>query len=538
MNRPIRILLVEDRLQDVELVTNELRAGGFEPLVTRVETAEEMHAALIEGSWDIILSDYSLPTFSAPAALAVLQEYHLDLPLLVITGTIGEDRAAEVMRIGAQDFILKDKLGRLAPAIDRALNDTRARADRRQAMAALHLSNQELLTLVGESPLAICTLDGYGLVQRWNRAAERLYGWTAGETIGQPMPIHGDGAMVKFAAMRAQVRTGESLTAVEMQLQRKDRSMIEVALSMAQLPGGTAEPGLLIFACDINERKKLESMLHKSQKLESIGHLASGIAHEINTPIQFIGDNATFLTDAFAGLSRMLALTRAIAVHAPEAERASIALAETEVDLAWLLEEMPKSLEQLHEGVKRVAQIVKAMKEFAHPGAETPSPTDINHAIESTLTVSRSVWKYTADVIVELAPDLPLVPVVLGGFNQVMLNLIVNAAHAIEDTLGANEIRKGTITIRSRVQGGDAVIEVSDTGCGMTAEVRQHLFEPFFTTKKLGRGTGQGLSIIHSEIVGRLGGNIEVDSAPGKGTTFRILLPMQPRAAKIALGES
>lgn len=537
MSRPIRILLIEDRLEDVELVTNELRAGGFEPLVTRVETAEEMQAALIQGGWDVILSDYTLPTFSAPAALAVLQECHLDLPFLVLTGTIGEDRAAEVMRAGAQDFILKDQLGRLVPAIDRAMNDARARADRRQAMVALHLSNQELLTLVGESPLAISTLDGSGLVQRWNRAAERLYGWTAGETIGRPMPIHGDGAMVRFAAMRAQVRAGESLTAVELQMQRKDRSMIEVALSMAPLPGGGSEPGLLIFACSINERKHLESLLYKSQKLESIGHLASGIAHEINTPIQFIGDNANFLTDAFASLSHVLALTLATKVHAPEAERASIALAEKEADLAWLLDEMPKSLEQLHEGVKRVVQIVKAMKEFAHPGAESPTPTDLNHAIESTLTVSRSVWKYTADVITELSPDLPLVPVVLGGFNQVMLNLIVNAAHAIEDTLGANDIRKGTITIRTRMQGEEAMIEVSDTGCGMTAEVRQHLFEPFFTTKKLGRGTGQGLSIIHSEVVVRHGGTLEIDSAPGKGTTFRILLPMKPRSGAIAPGQ-
>lgn len=537
MNRPIRILLVEDRLEDVELVTDELQAGGFEPLVTRVENAEEMHAALIRGGWDLVISDYTLPTFSAPAALAVLQEYHLDLPFLVLTGTIGEDRAAEVMRTGAQDFILKDQLGRLAPAIDRALNDARVRADRRQAIAALHLSNQELLTLIGESPLAISTLDGSGLVRRWNRAAEQLYGWTAGETIGQPMPIHGDGAMVKFAAMRAQVRAGESLTAVELLMQRKDRSTIEVALSMALLPGGGVEPGLLIFACDINERKHLESLLHKSQKLESIGYLASGIAHEINTPIQFIGDNANFLSDAFATLSHMLALTRAAAVHAPEAERASIALAEKTADLTWLLEEMPKSLEQLHEGVKRVAQIVKSMKEFSHPGAETPTLTDLNHAIESTLTVSRSVWKYTADVVTDLSPDLPLVPVVLGGFNQVMLNLIVNAAHAIEDTLGANDIRKGTITIRTHLQGDEAVIEVSDTGCGMTAEVRQHLFEPFFTTKKLGRGTGQGLSIIHSEVVRRHGGNIEIDSAPGKGTTFRIRLPMQARSAANAPGQ-
>jgi signal transduction histidine kinase len=167
------------------------------------------------------------------------------------------------------------------------------------------------------------------------------------------------------------------------------------------------------------------------------------------------------------------------------------------------------------------------MKAYAHPGNGDLSLCDINKAILSTMTVSRGAWKYVADIRADLQPELPLVPLALGRFNQAILNLIVNATHAIEDTLEKQEGGKGRITIATRRDGEFVFVEVSDTGCGMTDEVRRRLFEPFFTTKGVGKGTGQGLAILHAEIVDRLHGRIEVESALGVGSLFRLVIPLE-----------
>jgi signal transduction histidine kinase len=284
---------------------------------------------------------------------------------------------------------------------------------------------------------------------------------------------------------------------------------------------------------DVGERRSMETQLRQAQKMEAIGGLAAGIAHEINTPMQFIGDNTRFLSETFTGLGAALASIRSIAERA---DPAAVAEVERANDLTYLLNEAPKAITQTLDGIQRVSQIVKAMKEFAHPGADEPVPTDLNHAIESTLTVSRNVWKYVADTALTLDPELPPVPVVPGGFNQAILNLVVNAAHAIEDQVGGSKstgsgghpIAKGVITIRTRATGSSAVVEVSDSGCGIPAAIRDRIFEPFFTTKDPGRGTGQGLAIVRAEIVERLGGRVEVDSEPGKGSTFRLIIPLNP----------
>ena len=281
------------------------------------------------------------------------------------------------------------------------------------------------------------------------------------------------------------------------------------------------------------ERQRMEVQLRQSQKLESIGQLAAGIAHEINTPTQYVSDNTRFVKDSFAALLKVLishtALVSALKSNALTPEM----LADTErlieaSDLRYLCEQVPLALNETLEGVERVSKIVRAMKEFSHPGGKEKTPADLNKAIESTVTVARNEWKYVADLTLDLEPNLPFVPCFLGEFNQAVLNLVVNAAHAIGDAVKAKPGGKGTITVQSRRAGEQVEVRVTDTGTGIPEAVRSKIFEPFFTTKGVGKGTGQGLAMIYGSIVNRHGGTVTFESEVGQGTTFIIRLPLKP----------
>ncbi len=291
------------------------------------------------------------------------------------------------------------------------------------------------------------------------------------------------------------------------------------------------EISAVITLKDITERKIIEGQLVQAQKLEAIGQLAAGIAHEINTPIQYVGDNTRFLMDAFTDLIKLLwAYDR---LNDGEQENPDsgkigqeIKKLKEETDFNYLQEEIPKAIKQTLEGVERVAKIVRAMKEFSHPGPKEKTPTNLNRAIENTVTVARNEWKYVAEITLDLDPDLPLVPCLPQEFNQVILNLIVNAAHAIGDVVGHGGQEKGTISVSTRRKGDKVEIKVADTGTGIAPEIRSKIFDPFFTTKEVGKGTGQGLAIARSIIVDKHGGTITFETEVSKGTTFTICLPL------------
>jgi PAS domain S-box-containing protein len=286
---------------------------------------------------------------------------------------------------------------------------------------------------------------------------------------------------------------------------------------------------------DITERKALQGQLLQAQKLESVGQLAAGIAHEINTPTQYIGDNVRFLKDAFQDLKSLLSEYEQTLHTASNGALSSAAIQELaaavkRADPAYLLDEIPKAIDQTLEGVSRVAKIVGAMKEFSHPGSKEKSPQNLNHAIENTITVARNEWKYVADMATEFDPDLPPIPCLLDEFNQVILNLIVNAAHAIGDVVNKGGPQKGKIKVQTSNCIAWAEIRVQDTGSGIPKSVQSRIFDPFFTTKAIGKGTGQGLAIARSVIVDKHGGSIHFETEEGKGTTFIIRLPSDGRA--------
>ena len=263
---------------------------------------------------------------------------------------------------------------------------------------------------------------------------------------------------------------------------------------------------------EIQQRKELETQLVHAQKMEAVGQLASGIAHEINSPSQFANDNILFLKEAIEGFISKLSGSS----DAPD-----------DKELSFLTENAPDAVQQAQEGISRITTIVKSMKNFAYRDAESAKkPNDLNQAIKSTIVVATNEWKYHAEVVTGLDENLPMVPCNVGEINQVVLNLIVNGAHAIRDRFESKG--KGQINITTRHYPSDdcAVISITDNGGGIPMKVQKRIFEPFFTTKEVGVGTGQGVAIAHNVVVKSHNGQIWFESVEGEGTTFYIKLPM------------
>jgi PAS domain S-box-containing protein len=290
--------------------------------------------------------------------------------------------------------------------------------------------------------------------------------------------------------------------------------------------------GILI---DITEARQLELELRQAQKLESVGRLAAGVAHEINTPVQFVSDSIHFVREAMADLVNVAEKYRVACEAALEgvlvAEAAAMARrAEETADIPYLLENVPKALDRALEGLERVTTIVRSMKEFAHPDQKEMALADVNQAVRSTTVIARNEYKYVADMELELG-ELPAVKCHLGDLNQVILNIIVNGAHAIGDVVRDSD-QKGRLTVRTRHEGESVLIAISDTGGGIPAEVQPRIFDPFFTTKEVGKGTGQGLAIARAVVCEKHGGELTFESTPGVGTTFFIRLPVEGLSSK------
>ncbi|MEM7261396.1 MAG: response regulator [Planctomycetota bacterium] len=274
-----------------------------------------------------------------------------------------------------------------------------------------------------------------------------------------------------------------------------------------------------------------QSQLVQAQKLEAIGRLAAGVAHEINTPLQYVGDNIAFMQEGATLLCDLIGRYQEIiddVRSTPEiAERIAVLDRYVEqADLEFFLEEIPGALQQSQSGVDALSEIVRAMKEFSHPGSRDKVVTDVNKTIRNTLTVARTEWKYIADLETDLDDRLPHIPLLVAEFNQVLVNLLVNAAHAIVDASNGEVTDKGVIHVATRRGRSHIEIRIRDTGPGIPADAVDKIFDPFFTTKEVGRGSGQGLAIARSVVVDKHGGTIEFESHSG-GATFVIRLPIR-----------
>ena len=402
---------------------------------------------------------------------------------------------------------------------------------RPDAERALREAEQLLDTL----PAILIGLSPSLRVTRWNQLATKVFGGAAAQACGKLLEDAGilwDWDRVR-RALNACREEGVSIRVDDVSFVRTNGKDGVLGLTIHPLTrDGDVFLGFTIIGADITERKNLEKQLTQTQKLRSIGQLASGIAHEINTPTQYVGDNTRFLQDAFADLMEVLTQQAGLLRAArsgpvsPEVIRA-VDEAIRQADLDYLTREIPLAIRHTLEGIDRIAKIVRAMKEFAHPGREDKVAVDLNKIIETTLTVACSEWKYVADLVTDFDRSLPEVPCHPGEINQVILNLVVNAAHAVEDQVKQGRITKGVITVATRRKDEWVEIQISDTGGGIPEAIRPRIFDPFFTTKESGRGTGQGLAICHPVIVDKHGGRIFFESEVGRGTTFTINLPLE-----------
>ena len=792
----VKILLVEDSDEDALLLSTHLKTEGLQFELTRVDERESLRAALSSGAWDLLLTDFALPTLDGLGVLKEAKALAPAVPCIVVSGQIGEEAAVEALRAGAKDFVSKFKLARLLPAIQRELAENQVRAGADVARAELRTSEGRFRAITGATLDGIVMMDPAGKVSFWNQSAERIFGFTEQEALGQglhaliapkrfapmfekgfanfmqtgqggaigkvmelvahrkdglefpieislaalqegtswhavgvvrditdrkalereqlesfeflatligtiPIPLYyenmegrilgcnraferyldlpsdgvikqkaqellvgaieeqpddsGQGFLIRrdacettfrmdrpdghthhaifrrtpfwnaeghpagyvaailditqlketeealrqneslFSAIHRHVvdliaiinlegrrlytspsyqfvlgyseeemaslsstdllhpedyprvskalhdlLNGQPTQGLEYRLRHKDGRWLHFESTAALIPDlDSSNVRALVVARNVTDRKEaehnrvaMEVQLRQAQKLEAIGQLAAGIAHEINTPTQYIGDNATFLRDSFdetfSLMGRLMAHLTEIHTLGGEAgiaaKRALDDLAGTDLD--YLGTEIPKAIQQSLDGVGRISRIVKAMKDFSHPGGESKTLTDLHQAIESTITVSRNEWKYAATLVTDFDPGLPLVPCYPSEFNQVILNLLVNAAHAIEAVKGRDSGILGRITVKTRAKQDEVEVSVSDDGTGIPEAVQARMFEPFYTTKPVGKGSGQGLSIAHAVIVEKHQGRIEVQSKEGQGTTFILHLPL------------
>ncbi|HET9657764.1 MAG TPA: ATP-binding protein [Kineosporiaceae bacterium] len=399
----------------------------------------------------------------------------------------------------------------------------------------LNTDRERLRAVIDSLDVGLIVLDAQLRVELANPEASRLLGVSGEEilhwTLEDLLRCGQDDDRVRglLAGLLATEDGTPSVRAGchDARLRGADGRIVPVSASVVPVEHLRTVMGAVIVLRDLSDLHRLEVELRAAQKLEAVGRLAAGIAHELNTPIQFIGDNLKFVRDSMSGvLDAVVAVgltgQPGTANPAPTAVRTEGSDPE---DLAYLIGELPEAITQSLEGVDRVTSIVRAMKSFAHPGNVTVAPADINQALRDTVTVARNEVKGLADVELRLG-ELPAVECLVHDLKQVFLNLVVNAAHAIADRQKTLPGR-GRITIASTVDDDHVVIDVTDDGCGMTEDVAEHAFEPFFTTKEVGRGTGQGLALARSIVVEGHHGTITLQSQPMRGATFRIRIPIR-----------
>jgi two-component system, cell cycle sensor histidine kinase and response regulator CckA len=492
----LRVLIVEDSEDDMLLMLRELRRGGYAVDYVRVETSAAMESALAQQQWDIVIADYSLPNFSAPKALALLQDLNLDLPFIIVSGKIGEETAVAAMKAGAHDYLIKGNLVRLVPAVERELREARERQRRYSAEQALKESEERYRLLFESNPNPMWVFDLETLAfLAVNEAMIAHYGYTKDEFLGMTVA---DLRLPKDSESEAvePESTARKTMVLEKHL-KKDGTLIDVEI-VAHTFSFVGRPASLVLVNDITEKKQLEAQLLRVQRLESLGTLASGIAHDFNNI-----------------LTPILAASQLLPLMLPN-----------------LNEQNRGLLKLIEESTKRGANLIKQILAFARGVEGERLPLKIQPVLLEVVQVIQQTFPKNIEIKSHLPThELPYVLADATQLHQVLMNLCVNARDAMPHggklALSAEQRQVDQADARKFLEarvGTYVVISVADTGTGISDQLLERIFDPFFTTKEQGKGTGLGLSTVLG-IVRDHEGFIQVESEVGQGTEFRIFLP-------------
>ena len=445
-----------------------------------------------------------------------------------IAGAVVVFRDADLRLLYEQG--LADQQRQLERLVDERTTELRREVDiRARTEEALRGSRERLRAIADSLFEGVLVVDRNGQLIFANASARSLLGIgpQAGDIEGLPldglMLLRQTDGFVDFAhsPWRQMVADGETFRDDDAIFATQSGGRLPVAYACSPLREDGTVRGVIISFRDIQSLKSAQREALQASRLATVGQLAAGIAHEINTPVQYVGDNLRFFGKSLEKLTTVIEAARRL-------DHPDVTAAAAAVKLPFLLKELPVALDESLDGVAQIARIVLSMKEFSHPGTSSKAMTDINRAIESTLTVSRNTWKHVAELRKDLDPDLPPILCLAGELNQVFLNLIVNAVHAIEDS---GKPLPGVLSV-STARVGDAVeIRIADNGAGIPDAIRDRIFDPFFTTKDVGKGTGQGLAICRDVVVTKHRGKIEVDGRPGEGAEFIVRLPIDDESA-------
>ncbi|MDF7801748.1 response regulator [Pontiellaceae bacterium B1224] len=534
-----RILVIDDNRATRMFLVSMLQNAGYEVLAA--ETGTEGIEIADSQDLHLILLDIILPDISGYEVCRILKgkQASKTRPIVFISALNDEDAYIKGLRLGALDLItkpinIKILLTKVRTLVQLSKDECQLKQMHSELQDSCNTLKQFSQALDNASD-GVVIGDRQGAIVYANTSFERLIGRSINGKNGlQLSRFVSDKATLDKAIHHAQ--EGISLNILLHVIRGEESIPVQIKCSPI-LDGDNLPSGLLFVVVDESEREaalkvrtKLEADLLHAQKLESVGQLASGIAHEINTPTQFVGDNIRFIQDSINDLfelqveqEKLFEAARSGSVDESILNRVERAL-ET-ADMEYLREELPSAIEQSLEGIDRVATIVRAMKDFAHPGKTERSPANLNEAIQTTTIVARNKWKYVAELELKLDDNLPAVPCLLSEFNQVVLNLIVNAGDAIAERFGTQE-KTGLITITTTFDEKHAIIDISDNGGGIPEQVQSRIFDPFFTTKEVGKGSGQGLAIAQSVIVTKHQGELLFKTEPGESTTFTIKLPL------------
>jgi PAS domain S-box-containing protein len=509
MTTPLRVLLVEDSEDDALLLLHELRQRGYSPTFERVETAPTMLTALRSGTWDVVISDWAMPNFSAPAALDVLRKEGVNIPFIIVSGSIGEETAVDAMRAGAHDFVLKSKLARLTPALARELREVEIRnqADTALLQSEGRLRNSEtrFRALIEKSADLISLTSADGSTLYMSPAVETILGYAPAHFMGQNLTAfcHADDREGVAEVMARLVQDPSQRRYVEFRAVHRDGSTRWLEATARNMLADPAVGAIVSNVRDITERKRAEAALRRTeeqlrqaQKMEAIGNLAGGVAHDFNNLLSVILSYSTMLAQDMT----------------PSDPRRT-------------------DLEEIESAGRRAVDLTRQLLAFSRQQILQPKIVSLNDALAGMERMLRRLIGEDVELTVLLSSTLGRVKVDPGQIEQIVMNLAVNSRDAMPQG-GKLTIETANVELDARytaehvgaVPGPHVMLAVTDSGTGMNKATQARMFEPFFTTKEKGKGTGLGLATVFG-IVQQSGGNIWVYSESGKGTTFKIYFP-------------